>query len=665
MVDAPAIVVQLPGYPAEEFLSVETLAALRALSTSGFEGGENVLLEGSASVGDGFGGNYVWSPTSTATDDPPGVVRPNGIGPLQAGRWLAIGSSASGEFAAIPELATFAGRIRTNEGTDYVYDPDVDEEFVEANPLTATVSANGRGYRLATDQVIRPSMFGAGEDVADNSAALNAWALFMGKNPYVIGDWSGLFPIQNGIILGSTGARGPCTIIGKIDLKVTSEITADAVVINTMIGNFSDASISIYPGNDGIPYANRLFRHGVLTTGITTQQRWGAVDVSFAKGFGIFFNGNSPNNTFGNEIGRVSCYGCGSGFNGGVGEDEDIWSLNANYSGRVDSGTGLNQVSTFNVTTLPPTWQAEMLVLFVEIGPAREQIQVISIDRNASKITVQGWPATTLPATGTLRYIFGGAFGAIGGDAGILRPGHVIATCCGIGVQNSALYPGDIKFTTQQCSVGYVVGTGTSAAALGGSSIGYFEANASDIWALFSSETNLYCHKVEYQTALQLSKVRTFQPRHPSNNSKVYAFGVKGLEVSYAGCTHRWQNGPDLDGLWNRVTIQFDRPHQLYALRGNDATITLDNAYVYEGETTQSDFQRLFGYRSAEVSVTGTGTNGAPTSVTIVPPASRKINGGALGASLVITSWTGAARIHLEINPADNTQIFAYTVAGK
>lgn len=63
--------------------AVATIAALRARAGSA---GAAVSLLGAVSAGDGGGGLFYWSTSSTATDDGAAVVNPTGNGP--AGRWL-------------------------------------------------------------------------------------------------------------------------------------------------------------------------------------------------------------------------------------------------------------------------------------------------------------------------------------------------------------------------------------------------------------------------------------------------------------------------------------------------------------------------------------------------------------------------------------------------
>lgn len=64
-------------------------------------------------------------------------------------------------------------------GARYVYDAAVDSAYVTANPRSSFITANGRGFRLGTQQVILPEMLGAkGDNVADDGAAINATYAF-------------------------------------------------------------------------------------------------------------------------------------------------------------------------------------------------------------------------------------------------------------------------------------------------------------------------------------------------------------------------------------------------------------------------------------------------------------------------------------------------------
>jgi hypothetical protein len=60
---------------------------------------------------------------------------------------------AVGTFAGLSAMNIPVGtdRIRASNGADYVYDAAVDSAYVAAHPLSAKITLNGRGFRLATD----------------------------------------------------------------------------------------------------------------------------------------------------------------------------------------------------------------------------------------------------------------------------------------------------------------------------------------------------------------------------------------------------------------------------------------------------------------------------------------------------------------------------------
>lgn len=92
---APSLIINLPGYPFTQFPSLATVAALRAIPSSGLANGDNYVVDGAASEGDGGGGVFAWNDGSLAVDDGFFTVRPNDTTAGQAGRWILTGSSAT------------------------------------------------------------------------------------------------------------------------------------------------------------------------------------------------------------------------------------------------------------------------------------------------------------------------------------------------------------------------------------------------------------------------------------------------------------------------------------------------------------------------------------------------------------------------------------------
>lgn len=103
---APSIVINLPGYPFENFPSIETITALRALPSSGFGAGDSYVVDGSAAAGDGGGGLYSWNDASVAADDGSTVIRPDDTSVGQAGRWIYAGKSGLDSRPTSADLAS-------------------------------------------------------------------------------------------------------------------------------------------------------------------------------------------------------------------------------------------------------------------------------------------------------------------------------------------------------------------------------------------------------------------------------------------------------------------------------------------------------------------------------------------------------------------------------
>lgn len=88
---APSVNISFPG----NLPSVPSIAALRLVSPLPLSNGDNWVVDGNNTGGDGGGGIYVWNETSVAPDDGFRVIRPNALTFGQAGRWILQGIANS------------------------------------------------------------------------------------------------------------------------------------------------------------------------------------------------------------------------------------------------------------------------------------------------------------------------------------------------------------------------------------------------------------------------------------------------------------------------------------------------------------------------------------------------------------------------------------------
>ena len=158
MPEAPSLVVQLPGYPFTNLASAATFAALRALFSTGFTNGQDILVDAGATAGDGLGGVFSWNAASTSTDDGATIIKPTDKTGLQAGRWLLTSNAANTPFlqigtGAVARTAPAELRDRfTLEQFGAVGDGTTDDS---AAFLAAATTASGRQIEAASGKVYK------------------------------------------------------------------------------------------------------------------------------------------------------------------------------------------------------------------------------------------------------------------------------------------------------------------------------------------------------------------------------------------------------------------------------------------------------------------------------------------------------------------------------
>lgn len=96
-----------------------------------------------------------------------------------AGNTIAISRFIDAPTKTIPggsdRVRTSGYSVVGSGGADYVYDAAVNAAYVTANPRTSFISANGRGFKLSTDQAIQLTMFGlVADNATDNYPAIQA-----------------------------------------------------------------------------------------------------------------------------------------------------------------------------------------------------------------------------------------------------------------------------------------------------------------------------------------------------------------------------------------------------------------------------------------------------------------------------------------------------------
>lgn len=532
------------------------------------------------------------------------------------------------------------------------------------------------GPTLGTENLpVTLPMFGADPDAADVSDALQDFFDYLETNN-CLASWQGVYNIRNGVTIGRLYSGHDSTnrasvISGRLTLRVTAPISG-AVVTNKghRLMTFDDIEIGPPTGSSGetLTWGNRYFDTGLHFEEQAQQQSWGNVAVAYSKFAGVVLDGVSPNNVAGNNFRLVGCYGCGSGMEWSSGIYSSAFQSSSYTSFTRGGSAGASvQNTVFVVTTLPAAIVDEGGVEYVWVGNSAstmERYPVSTINRATNEVTVWGWVPSTLNASGTLYYVFGGAFVSYGGDAGIQR-GGVIASACANGVLAGALYPGHHTATFSHCHVGITVGTGPDAASVGGSLIAYFEGCECDLYACFAPATHGF--RVIAQHALDLSKIRRHRGRH-ADDTFSGADLPQSLMINYRGRDYVRENEPTSAGARDRCSISLDSPFGWTIPLVSDNPIINIIALPSDNGSTNADVTRMFGRFAREVEIRGTGGKDQPLgTLTVNPPTGgvHTINGGSAGAAATFTGFTATAKVRVEADPASSTNWIVKITRGR
>lgn len=152
------VTIVLPPLPINRLDSAANIAALRAIPSASLENGQDIAVDGSVSVGDGFGGLFTWSELSTETDDAVTVIKPTDVSPMAAGRWILTGGALSNNIVS--------NLISTDDGKGV---------GLVGLDQTATYPDSTLGAYFSKIRNINAGPFNAKGDGTDETARINDW----------------------------------------------------------------------------------------------------------------------------------------------------------------------------------------------------------------------------------------------------------------------------------------------------------------------------------------------------------------------------------------------------------------------------------------------------------------------------------------------------------
>lgn len=449
----------------------------------------------------------------------------------------------------------------------------------------------------------------------------------------------------------------------KIDISGTFMITRSLQykpnvrgqgILRTIDGDFVGLCDNLDTSTRGVIEINTA---GVQFTGVIS------IDAKRKADYGIWVSdgGNFPSGeygiNFGIKLGRcfidnarifnitfneASMFSTLDFYRGqGGGQSYDTTVSNIVYN----AGNGVSNGSTLNIDILPNITDVN-LPIFIDYNGRVSTVDII--DTATKTITVSpalktGGAAPNLKAT----IFYGGGIKTSGSDsAGILinQMSTVVDT---IGLCHTAMYP---------CHINYFCSEFTKIAIFSGGLVGgvhidtaYFEG---DRWqyiqktngADFSGTT-----RIDYATGVEISKHDVIQwGRDPVTAKVIYGAGIRGYQLYQKGLHHLQRKSPSNE-IPNGYSLDFNTPFETKSELANNLSVNFVAINEYYNEK--------FGYDTQSLVITGTGNNGAPTTVTFKPPVGYTLNGGS--SDVVFSNFNAAAHFTAKLVVASKNIIIS------
>jgi hypothetical protein len=530
---------------------------------------------------------------------------------------LRLSASLSNTSVSLNAYAT------TGDGGGGILYLDASDTTTADDGFLVFVNASGQRYKRSLGEILTPYMAGcvgytptvpyisvdsrpiAG--IPDDGVRLNVFFATQAAiaNTGVAFDCSGFFGTSIPLIAGpaTCGYAARPSVRGDIVLVSLSEVGGPVLTIRNMDGGTWNGSIEVVAGNSTTTYASK-HRQGIRLVGKST-------DVTFTGSVRIFgfvygFTAVSLTNEFMEwcTMPSLIAFDCGSGPIDAIASA----GLTATFSSITTTGSDFTQAQRTRLNGVSvdlPTWVdgiGSLTEQCVAVSINGRPYWVESVDRAADTVTIYPKLATAAGSSGTLTYMFGGAFVEGAGDGSLMHIDVLATTRC-VGRNSQAIYPSSVGYHTSQFDSCRVMMGYPGYRQLGGTEGGcYVEQGATGTYDLVIFNTGL--NGYNFGTPEMMTSTKVFAP---------YAWdGAQDVA------------GPSLYGtLWGNSKFEKARS-STNALFGTDffyinASVSpvatydpVNSILLYMTPYDSGEFSR-WGVCSRVVVVAGTGANKQPT----------------------------------------------------
>lgn len=484
-----------------------------------------------------------------------------------------------------------------------------------------------RVYKELTPQMfgVRGFYTGSSQDDKPGLQAMFDFIVAQTNVPITV-RWVGDYIIQSAVVCGAANSdTAPLlTMITACNIYAGGgnfgSGTTGFMLEFTNMNRMTQIGVMRLDGNGGTTYTSRATPNGILIK--SRRSKWDHLAFREFRLWAVKCNNAST----GTHINHISAQHCGS-----VGGTTSGYALNFTARTDLDSNNNPQQRSRLTV----PTGDLATLVALeswcIFNGRPHEIREVDTVGRT---ISVAPWlDANGAATTGTVNIMHGGAFHCSGGDTSQLRVDFMVTSGCGIAVQNKSLYPATIgNLMSEGGGIAYQYGQVNAAHIGGGLDYGYFESNTLDI--VIATIVNDTMHKIGPITNLALYKTFHISGKDTAKPTTIDTTATNNVCI--------WSN---------EFQTYMSAKRNLYL---SARTVTETNTISFSLDLLIEQYRRLWGWRTMEFFVSGTGASAQPTgNITFTCTAPYTINGGAAGASAVYNTFTAPVRFLATLDAGD------------
>lgn len=473
---------------------------------------------------------------------------------------------------------------------------------------------------VLVERGITPQGFGADPTgTTDSGAALQKWLDAMVLNPKLKYECIGTFKTSIPLVALFSPAS-PVAV--SWDCHIISTITTLSDILtfsNAPLLHFSGFLHITGAGNS--TYSTRLNRSALIVENCS-RFSYDTIRVEYTLSHGVQLTGTTsqPNGKF------IQSWYCGSS---PTVTSTKLSTTVASIGARTGTSGSPTQEQQISIALSIPSY-VDSLAWFLRINGKMYKILTIN---SPTSLQVYPWIESTIIAGDTVDFIGGAGYYSIGGDTSAGRIESLDSLVCGVGFQSLSLYPTSIdNYVSQSNGASMVFGLSPSAA-MTACNIDYFYSE-NDVFGVVVASSAAIQLQIGPTVSFPLNRSFRFSPRL-TDDSFSSSFQSLGPGFSYINDSGMVRGSAQLprgaEGSTSAPRVEGGSVAS-YSYHANNITLLLQDP---------TEINLITGLRAINFELFGTGANNQPTgTITVTPPPTHTINGGAAGASVTFTGLT-------------------------